>query len=615
MYVIGTAGHVDHGKSTLVKKLTGIDPDRWAEEQRREMTIDLGFAWLTLPSQRHVSIIDVPGHERFIKNMLAGVGGIDAAMLVVAADESVMPQTEEHLAILDLLGVEHGLVVVTRTDLVDAEWLALVEDELAQWLHGTTLAHAPRVAVSARTGQGIDTLLHTLDQVLDHLPARATTTGVPRLPIDRSFQIGGFGTVVTGTLLGGTLAVGQEVVVLPAGLRGRIRGLQTHNRHVEQVLPGMRVAVNLAGIHHAQVVRGDMLTLPDKLAPTSLLDAHLRLLATAPRPLEHNTQLDLFIGAAELSCRVALLDQDVLAPGQSGWVQLRLECPGVTVPGTRFIVRQPSPSLTIGGGVIVDTHPLRHRRFRADVLAALETRARGVPEEVLLQCLGTDLPRRRADLLAESRLDEVTARAGLDILVSTGQAMQLDQDIFISSVAWQKLEVRLVDMLRTYHERFPLRRGILREEIRRRLGLEPVLLQAVLITAASRGVLSLNETSVWLADFTPQPAPEQQRVLQQFLHTLQQSPYTALPATIDAELLAWSLEQGLLVRANDIYLLPQTYAEMLEWVQATIHTQGSVSVASMRDHFGSSRKYALSFLEHLDERKITRRHGDIRVLY
>ncbi|NCC31971.1 MAG: selenocysteine-specific translation elongation factor, partial [Chloroflexia bacterium] len=304
MFVVGTAGHVDHGKSTLVKALTGIDPDRWEEEQRRQMTIDLGFAWLTLPSGRRVSVVDVPGHERFIKNMLAGVGGLDAALLIIAADESLMPQTREHLAILDLLDVRHGVVVLTKADLVDAEWLALVREEVTSELAGTSLAEAPLVAVSAQTGAGLDQLRQTLEQVLQSLPPRAKADGIPRLPVDRSFTIGGFGTVVTGTLRDGPLRVGDEVVVLPSGLTGRIRGLQIHYDKVEVVAPGTRVAVNLAGIHHSEVKRGDVLVPPGALQPTRLIDLHLRVLPDAPGPLEQNCSLDLFTGASEVPCRL-----------------------------------------------------------------------------------------------------------------------------------------------------------------------------------------------------------------------------------------------------------------------------------------------------------------------
>ncbi|MDQ3929380.1 MAG: selenocysteine-specific translation elongation factor, partial [Chloroflexota bacterium] len=316
MYVIGTAGHVDHGKSTLVKALTGIDPDRLQEEKAREMTIDLGFAWLALPSGREVSVVDVPGHERFIKNMLAGVGGLDAALLVIAADEGPMPQTEEHLAILHLLGVSRGIVVLTKRDTVDDEWLALVEEEVRERLRGTTLEGAPIMAVSARTGQGLEELKLAMDRLLEQTEPRADK-GRPRLPIDRAFTIAGFGTVVTGTLTDGRLKVGQEVEIVPAGLRSRIRGLQSHKHKVESIGPGNRVAVNLVGVEVDDLARGMVVTLPGTLEPSTRVDVHLELLADSPVTLEQNSSLDFFTGASETPAQATLLDADRLEPGQS----------------------------------------------------------------------------------------------------------------------------------------------------------------------------------------------------------------------------------------------------------------------------------------------------------
>ncbi|MEO7910806.1 MAG: selenocysteine-specific translation elongation factor, partial [Roseiflexaceae bacterium] len=427
MYVIGTAGHVDHGKSTLVKTLTGIDPDRWEEEQRREMTIDLGFAWLTLPSGRSVSIIDVPGHERFIKNMLAGIGGIDAALLVIAADESVMPQTEEHLAILDLLGVERGLVVLTKADLVDEEWLALVGEEVREKLRDTSLADAPHVAVSARSGHGLPELLAVLDAQLDRTPSRAQEHGEPRLPIDRAFTVGGFGAVVTGTLLDGPLHLGEEVEIGPKGLRARVRGLQTHQRKEEIALPGTRVAVNLAGVSHHDLARGDILALPGRMRPAELLDARLRLVADAPRPIRQNDRLDLFVGAAETPCRITLLDSDELRPGHSGWVQLRLDRPIAVARGDRYILRQPSPSHTIGGGQIVDLNPPRHRRFRPETSAALEALARGRPADLLLRALDDGQPHEWAALLKASGLPVGAAGEALSELIGEAKVIVLGE--------------------------------------------------------------------------------------------------------------------------------------------------------------------------------------------
>ncbi|MFL5801182.1 MAG: selenocysteine-specific translation elongation factor [Roseiflexaceae bacterium] len=640
MYVIGTAGHVDHGKSTLVKALTGIDPDRWEEEQRREMTIDLGFAWLTLPSSRSVSIVDVPGHERFIKNMLAGVGGIDAALLVIAADESVMPQTEEHLAILDLLGVDHGLVVLTKADLVDDEWLALVGEEVRERLRGTTFADAPQVAVSARSGDGLDALLAALDAQLDRLPSRTAAQGAPRLPIDRAFTIGGFGTVVTGTLLDGPLRLGDEVDILPGGLKARVRGLQIHQHKEEVALPGTRVAVNLAGISHHHISRGDLLALPGRMRPTDLLDVRVRLIPTAPGPLEQNARLDLFVGAAEVPCRVTLLDRKQIAPGETGWLQLRLERTIAVARGDRYILRQPSPSRTLGGGQVVDTHPPRHRRFRPEVIAALESLARGTPADLLQRALSDGQPHMWAALLKASGLAPPAAAQALAELIREEQVMllgpkdqvtrwQSDSDgdsnhlvtlspsqFVIGASGWAVLSDKLTSALRGYHRRYPLRMSMPREELRSRLKLSGEGLDAVLGAGAAQGLVGIHEGSVRLAAHSPTLTPDQERAAQRLLAAFAAAPNSPPALNLEPELLGWLVEQGKIVRvSDDIAFLPETYQAMVTWVRDQITIAGNITVAQFRDRFGSSRKYALALLELLDERKITRRVGDARVLY
>jgi selenocysteine-specific elongation factor len=637
MYVIGTAGHVDHGKSTLVKTLTGIDPDRWEEEQRREMTIDLGFAWLALPSGRSVSIVDVPGHERFIKNMLAGVGGIDAALLVIAADESLMPQTEEHLAILDLLGVAHGLVVLTKADLVDDEWLELVGEEVRERLRGTSFERAPLLPVSARTGQGLEELRAALDAQLDLLPSRASAQGAPRLPIDRAFTIGGFGTVVTGTLLDGPLRVGVEVEIQPSGLRARVRGLQTHQHKQELALPGTRVAVNLSGVSHHSLARGDVLALPGRLRPTDLLDVQLRLLPTAPAPLEQNDPLDLFVGAAEVPCRVTLLDRDSLEPGATGWLQLRLERPIAVAGGDRYILRQPSPSRTIGGGQVLDTRPPRHRRFRPDVIASLEALARGTPSDLLGRALGTGKPYAWPDVLRATGLSAEVAAEALADLLATGTVIMLgirdwrseleqsDLQSLISSLqscwvisasGWAALREKLEVALRGYHRRYALRMAMPREELRSRLRLPGDALEAVLAAAIAEGLIVAHGSDVRLGEHTAALSSSQQRSVQDLLRAFAAAPYSPPTPELEPELLGWLVEQGRVVRiGGDVFFLSETYAEMLDWVRSQIAQAGGVTVAQFRDRFGSSRNYALAVLEHLDDRRITRRVGDMRVLY
>ncbi|MFC2037883.1 selenocysteine-specific translation elongation factor, partial [Chloroflexota bacterium] len=427
MRVIGTAGHVDHGKSTLVHALTGIDPDRLKEEKEREMTIDLGFAWLTLPSGEQVGIIDVPGHKDFVKNMLAGVGGIDAALFVVAADEGVMPQTREHLAILDLLQVPGGVVALTKVDMAeDEDWLDLVEADLLDVLEGTVLEEATVVRCSGRTGEGLEALVAELDRYLVTSAPRRDV-GRPRLPVDRVFTIPGFGTVVTGTLSDGLFAAGQEVEIQPSGLKVRIRGLQTHKKQVEEAVPGSRVAINLTGVSRDDVRRGEVVTRPGWLRPTTLVDCHLRYLADVPVPLKHNARVDFFSGAAEAQARVRLLGKKVLAPGDDGWVQIRLAEPITLVKGDRFIIRQPSPSVTVGGGRVVNPFPgRRHRRFQEEVIERLETLAHGTPEEVLLQDLERQQPCEARDLLGRTSLSRQQAQDSLRSLVGDAQVLVLD---------------------------------------------------------------------------------------------------------------------------------------------------------------------------------------------
>jgi len=629
MRVIGTAGHVDHGKSTLVEALTGIDPDRLKEEKEREMTIDLGFAWLTLPSGEQVGIVDVPGHKDFIKNMLAGVGGIDAALFVVAADEGVMPQTREHLAIVDLLQVRGGVVAITKKDLVeDEEWLELVMAEVAEELEDTVLAEAPIVPVSARTGEGLPALL----EELDHL-------GRPRLPVDRVFTIAGFGTVVTGTLSDGQLMVGQEVEVLPQRLKARIRGLQTHKEKIETAVPGSRVAINLGGVSTDQLNRGDVVTLPGVLKATRLIDVRLQYLPDAPKPLKHNAALEFFSGAAEIQAHVRLLDQEVLRPGETGWAQLRLASPAVLVKNDRFIVRQPSPGATIGGGVVVNVHAQRrYRRFRPEVIARLETMAHGTPEEVLLQSLESQQPCEAKELVKRCGLSAEAAAEALNALLAEGQIIILSgkqpataittnlqqpaasNQHLISRSGWQSLIEGLSAVLRGYHQRYPLRKGMSREELKSRSRLAGRLFNEVVSLAVREGKLVEEETTIRLPQHEVKFGPAEQRKVDALLAEFRRNPYTTpsvaeCEAQVGAEALNALIEQGRLFKVSeDVIFLTGTYEEMVNRIVARIEREGSITVAQVRDMFGASRKYALALMEHLDERKVTKRVGDERVL-
>jgi selenocysteine-specific elongation factor len=631
---------VDHGKSTLVKALTGIDPDRLKEEKEREMTIDLGFAWLALPSGERIGIVDVPGHKDFIKNMLSGVGGIDAALFVVAADEGVMPQTREHLAILDLLQVRGGVVALTKIDMAeDEDWLDLVEADLLDVLEDTVLDGAPVVRCSARTGEGLEAVVAELDRFLSSSAPRRDV-GRPRLPVDRVFTIPGFGTVVTGTLSDGTLHVGQEVEIQPSGLKARIRGLQTHKEKIEEAVPGSRVAINLTGVSKDEIARGEVVTVPGWLRPTMLVDCHLRYLPDAPLPLKHNAAVNFFSGAAETQARVRLLGTRTLAPGDEGWVQIRLAQPVTLVKGDRYIIRQPSPSVTIGGGIVVNPFPgRRHRRFRPEVIEQLETLAHGTPEEILLQNLERQQPAESRDLLGRGSLSRSRAEVALATLVAEGQVLVLDSDqlagetppaipdsvFLISRSGWGALRERLEALLGEYHRQYPLRAGMPREEVKSRLGqhlpaLTPRLFNEIVARATAAGWLVEEGSTIRLETHQATFTTKQQQAVDYLLYTFRQGPYTTPSVSqceeqVGGEVLAALIERGQLIKLNeDVILLAETYEAMRDRVVATIREQGSVTVAQVRDLFDTSRKYALALLGYLDEQRITRRVGDERVL-
>ncbi len=623
-FVVGTAGHVDHGKSTLVQRLTGIDPDRLQEEKDRELTIDLGFAWLELPDGQSVSIVDVPGHERFIKNMLAGVGGIDAALLVVAADDGPMPQTREHLAILDLLEISTGVVAITKRDLVDPDWLELVAAEMRDTLQATRLADAPIVPVSSTTGDGIDALLAALADVLAQAEESARR-GRARLPVDRVFAVSGFGTVVTGTLNGDALEIGQEVELQPEGLRGRIRGLQTHGERVERAVPGSRVAVNVSGIDRDQVERGDLLSAPNWVEPTTMLDARLRLTPAAPRALEQNDPVDFFVGSSERPAYVTLLNDELLQPGTEGWVQLRFETAVPVVDGDLFIVRQASPSMTIGGGRVVNAHPRRHRRFRPDVIAELEVRLRGKPSDLLAQAVseGPDQLAEFATRLGFERETVVEAAAeaiaeGLLVLLDeVAEGKPAARSVVMDTGAYGALADSLRRDVARFHAQNPLRRGMPREEARSRTGFVPRVFDALMARLQADGVLRDAEDIVASPNFEIRLTDEQEASVARFLTALAAGGYSP-PAPdefdINREVLAVleSRAAVVVVDAGIVYATT-TFDAMRDATLAAIDRDGSITLAGFRDLFSTSRKYAQAVLEYFDEQRITRRAGDERI--
>ena len=619
MYVIGTAGHVDHGKSALVKALTGIDPDRLQEEREREMTIDLGFAWLELPGGQEVSIVDVPGHERFIKNMLAGIGGIDLALLVIAADEGVMPQTREHLAILDLLDVRRGVVAISKKDLVDSDLLSLVEAEAAEVIDGTTLEGSPIVTCSAVTGEGLPGLMEAIEKALAEMPPKRDL-GRPRLPIDRVFTVAGFGTVVTGTLVDGSFRTGQEVEIVPGGLRSRLRGMQTHQRKLDEASPGRRLALNLVGVSPRDLQRGMVVTTPGWLRPTTAVDVRLRAVSYLPRPIRHNLQVSFHAGSSEVSGRLLLLDRDELPADQTAWAQLRLEEPLAVAAGDLFVVR--SPNDTLGGGKVVDTHVRRHRRFHQPTLETLEKLDRGSPEDMVLVALSRLEPCEVGQLARHTELASDQVLAAAAGLVEGGRALVLGgrkldpSSLLYSAQGFADLSARVKETLSTFHRQRPLRRGVAREELRSRLKLDPRAFDAAVATLAERKEVREEAGTLALPEHAPSVSPAEQAAADAFLASLRASPYA--PPTHDRpdlELLAYLEEKGQIVRvADNVAFASETYKEMTARIVEHLKAEGTITLAQVRDMFGTSRRYAQALLEHLDEQRITRRVGDERVL-
>jgi selenocysteine-specific elongation factor len=627
MHIVGTAGHVDHGKSTLISALTGTNPDRLKEEIEREMTIDLGFASLALPGGETIGIIDVPGHRDFVGNMLSGIGGIDAVLLVIAANEGVSAQTREHLAILDLLEISRGLIVLTKCDLVtDREWLELVELEAQEVVEGTSLENAQVVRVSAQTGEGLDELKLKLAELLTEIPQKRDLNR-PRLPVDRVFTLSGFGTVVTGTLLDGSFSLGDEVICLPGGKTGRIRGLQNHNRKLQKVSPGYRTAINLNNLSKEDIDRGDVIALPATYKPTTRLDASIRLIRDATTELKHNMSLKVFAGASETLARVRLLGVEALKPGEEGFVQLELEEPLVAIRGDHYVLRLPSPAATIGGGVILDAQPTRrYRRFDEVTLTRLEQLRVGKRADLVMQALNRLNVSNLAALTSHTSLSAAELENQLTELEDAGEVIFLSKHPnpaktqLISTQNLQSIGTRILGTLDEFHQKFPLKAGISREQLKSILKLTQEQFDLVLGLLNQQGKLVERGTLVWAASHSILLTPQQESQAANLLVKFTQSPYsppdvTEAEAELGLDVLEGLIATNRLIRVSDAVLfLPDTIESMKSWVQKAIQANGSVSLAQFRDHFQTSRKYAAAFLEYLDSIGYTLRKGDVRVL-
>lgn len=629
MRVIGTAGHVDHGKSTLIAALTGTHPDRLKEEQAREMTIELGFGWMVLPNGEEVGIVDVPGHRDFIENMLSGIGGIDAALLVIATDEGIMPQTKEHLAILDLLQIPGGLIVLTKTDLApDPEWLNLLEIDIRTAVSETILRDAPIVRVSAKTKTGLEELIANLQLLLESKPDRLDLNR-PRLPIDRVFSMSGFGTVVTGTLSDGHFTVGDEVEILPAGMKGRIRGLQTHKKKEEKAVLGSRTAVNISGVDTDSIRRGEVVVHPNQYQSTRRLDARFRLLKDASASVKHGDEVKFFVGATEAIANLRLLGTEELPPGKEGWIQLELRDPVVTVRGDKYILRRPSPSETLGGGVIVDHQPKgRHKRFNEETLKSLEALMQGSPADILLEAALALQAAPLKEMVAKSRLESSLAEAALSELVNSGQLVLLEEGartvgssiLAIALPNWNTLSGKILQTIEAYHKQFPLRRGIPREELKSKLKLQPRAFNTSINKMIAEH--SLADHSVWLSKHGHEIKFDgtDQVKAKELLKTFEKNP-TATPSVRECQSMAGEeivnalIELGELIAVSpDVLFRKKDYEALTAKVRIAIETNGEITLAEARDVLNTTRKYAQALLEHLDAAGITLRTGDSRRL-
>jgi selenocysteine-specific elongation factor len=628
--ILGTAGHIDHGKTSLVKALTGVDTDRLKEEKERGITIELGFAFLDLPSGIRLGIIDVPGHEKFVKHMVAGVWGIDLVALVIAADEGVMPQTREHLDICRLLRVKKGLVVLTKIDLIDRELLELVKEEVAEVVQNTFLKNAPILAVSSVTREGIPQLLSAIDLLSQEIKGRSSE-GLFRLPIDRVFTMKGFGTVVTGTMVSGSLSLGETTQVLPSGLEGKVRNLQVYGRSVEKAVAGERAAVNLQGVETSVIERGDVLTRPNTLSSTQLIDAYLEYLPDAPRPLKHRTKQRFHVGTTLANASIFLLDRESLAPGESGFVQLRLERPVVALPQDRFVIRGSSAIQTIGGGVILDGHPDKHRRFSSSVIADLSLLKDGTSEQALRQHVhhsgmgGITLE----DLLNRVEMPPNDVQSIIRQMEAKGDLVCIDPEKLkvIAKGQYQVLRGKALAELGEFHRRFPMKFGLSKEELRTKLPpeVDVKLFQILISELIQSKEIVLEKDKLRLSGHHFSSVDEKGLAKRVEAAVLKAGLQPPSPKELSEE---WSesegevraifehlVHDGVLVRIKgEIYFHRASFENLREQLVAYLKSHQEITTPQFKEMTKASRKYAIPLIEYFDQIKLTLRLGEKRVL-
>lgn len=626
--IIGTAGHIDHGKTTLIKALTGVDADRLKEEKKRGITIELGFAHFDLPSGKRAGIIDVPGHEKFIKNMLAGIGGIDIVLLVIAADEGVMPQTQEHLDILSILEVKKGIIVLTKADLVEKEWLDLVKEEIRESVRETFLEKAPMVSVSAIEGEGLDELTRLIDQLTEETESKDLSLPF-RVPIDRAFSVAGFGTVITGTQIEGTINEGDSLMIYPQGTQTKVRNLQVHGENVKTSYAGQRVAINLANVKKEEIMRGNVLAKVDSMQPGMMLDVKINLLKNTKRIIENRSRVRLYHGTSEILCRIVLLDREELKPGESCYAQLRLEEEIVAKIGDHIVIRFYSPMETIGGGIILDAHPLKHRRFKEDVLKELKIKEEGNPEEIVEETI-----KRFSShfenihfYVMKTGIGEEAIEKIIKTLMQENIIRKFSGDIVIHQFYLNEIEKTMKEVLDRYHKENPLTVGMSKEELRNKVvpKVKGKIYDEMISHFAKNNTLKIFNNCIALYDFHIIYTKEQEKIKDAieklYLNSGFNPPFVKEVLENEKnekesrQVLYALLDMNTLIKINeDMFMHIKNYEKTINLMRDYIKEHEEMTLSEFRDLLGTSRKYALPLLEHFDQSKITKRIGEKRVL-
>ena len=629
--ILGTAGHIDHGKTSLIRAVTGTDTDRLKEEKERGITIELGFAALDLPSGQHLGIVDVPGHEKFVKNMVAGATGIDIVAMVIAADEGVMPQTREHMEICTLLGIKHGLVVLTKIDMVDEEWLELVQEDVRDFTRGTFLEDSPMVPVSSVSGDGIPEFIAQLDELSQKIPVKPPSS-IFRLPIDRVFTMKGFGTVITGTLVSGSINDGASIMVYPQGITSKIRGLQVHNQSVDSAAAGMRTAINFQGLEKAAIQRGEVLSSPGALKPSYMVDIDLSFLSSNPKPIKNRTLVRFHTGTSEILGNLILLDREELLAGDSTVAQLRLNSPVTLVKEDRFVIRSYSPIRTIGGGEVLNPIPKKHKQFHAATIDGLKQLSGQAPSEIISYQVNesgfaglafsdlrivTNVPDKQLDSILQDQLSK-------KIIIQSDK----ENRTFIHNDTLEQIKADMVTYLESYHEAFPLKTGMPKEELKTKfpLTLAPKLFNLTLNLMIKADRIVQDENTVRLAAHTISLGADQADVKDKILGTYQDSglqpPYfKELSKTLNIdparskEVLMHLVEEGQLVKTKeDLFFHTRAIDDLKNKLVAFLEAKGEISTPQFKKMTGVSRKYVIPLAEFFDAKNVTLRVGDVRML-